>query len=238
MPPKGWRKNGDSAPISKDTELVSIDDILFPRSTIQKLAKGILSDASGTALGDNMSLTKDSLIAVQRSATVFVSHMMFHARLIAKDLGRKNVNSQDILHALERADLAGFAPEIKQKLSLFELDAEAKKKSKQDAKDQTDEPAAKKLRDNNSGSVLKTGNEAESGDDEGLGDEDDTENVEDGNDTMNDDDATVLPPNERDEEEPSAPNPIALLGQEEKELGGLEPKEQEAEDPETEEEET
>ncbi|KAM9934507.1 hypothetical protein OXX80_005878, partial [Metschnikowia pulcherrima] len=91
---------------------------------------------------------------------------------------------------------------------------------------------------NNSGSVSKTGNEAESGDDEGLGDEDDTENVEDGNDTMNDDDATVSPPNERDEEEPSAPNPIALLGQEEKELGGLEPKEQEAEDPETEEEET
>lgn len=230
---------------------MSIDEILFPRSTVQKLAKSILTPTDGQAAtmpAENMSLTKDSLIAVQRSATVFVSHLMFHAQQTARDLGRKNVNSQDILHALERADLAGFVPEVKQKLSTFEADADAKKKQKSDAKDAaaaastTDEPAAKKRRDNASNGVLQTGAEGQEDDDE----EDDNTIEED--ETRNDD-ATVLPPNGNDddddddeEEEASVANPIALLGQEEKELGGLEPEDTTGahqpgnEDPETEEE--
>ncbi|GEQ71168.1 hypothetical protein JCM33374_g4849 [Metschnikowia sp. JCM 33374] len=250
MPPKGWRKNGESSQLPKEAELVSIDDILFPRSTIQKLAKSILNTSENSS-SDAMGLTKDSLIAVQRSATVFVSHLMFHARQIARDSGRKNVNSQDILHALERADLAGFSPEIKQKLSTFESDVDAKKKQKADAKESgengaasTEEPAAKKLRNNSSKTVSKTGNEEENDDE--IDDDDDTENIDEETEDAKDDEATVSPANEGtgeaeeeeddDEEERVAANPIALLGQEEEELGGLEPKESDKEDQDSDEE--
>lgn len=221
MPPKGWRKNGESTQIPKDAEFVSIDEILFPRLTIQKLAKGILAPAeSGNS--DNMSLAKDSLIAVQRAATVFVSHLMFHARKVAKDTGRKNVNSQDILQALERADLAGFLPEIKQKLSTFESGAEAKKKLRAEPRDSTanndesekGEPAAKKLKDNSRNTVAKSGENEENEDDEN-----DAENIEDDDTTLpaaNEEDAEA----DGDEEETVATNPIALLGQEEEELEG------------------
>ena len=44
---KRLEKNADGQypqPSSKENELISIDDILFPRTTIQKLAKNIVSD--------------------------------------------------------------------------------------------------------------------------------------------------------------------------------------------------
>ncbi|OBA24155.1 histone-fold-containing protein, partial [Metschnikowia bicuspidata var. bicuspidata NRRL YB-4993] len=204
MPPKGWRKYGDSTQFPKDAELVSIDEILFPRSTVQKLAKGILNAADETSengLGDNMGLTKDSLVAVQRSATVFVSHILFYARQTARDFGRKNVNSQDILTALERADLAGFAPEIKHKLSTFESDVEAKKKLKAEAKEAApvEGPVPKKMRDNASNRVLKTGAEEEET-------EDDDDDIEDAEEDMErseirNEDATILPANDEPEDE-------------------------------------
>ena len=63
MPPKGWRKNADGQypqPSSKENELISIDDILFPRTTIQKLAKNIISDDENNA--GQMTIAKDSLL--------------------------------------------------------------------------------------------------------------------------------------------------------------------------------
>lgn len=48
--------------------MISIDDILFPRATVNRLAKAILADGG--------LISKDSSIALQRSATVFVSHLL------------------------------------------------------------------------------------------------------------------------------------------------------------------
>lgn len=211
MPPKGWRKNaeGKFPQNSKDLELVSIDDILFPKSTISKLAKNITNSENNDG---NMILAKDSLLALQRSATVFVSHLMFHARQVAKDADRKNVSAQDILQGLEKADLSGFLPEVKQKLAAYEQNVETKKKQKADTKPVSSEegPAAKKLKDNDKHQVV-------------LGAEDDDENTVD--DT--DDEATNVEQDAIDEDndhdvddDPVAGNPIALLGQEEEELEG------------------
>lgn len=155
MPPKGWRKNreGKFPQNTKDTEIVSIDEILFPKSTIAKLAKEITSDNDS-----NMILSKDSLLAIQRAATVFVSHLLYHARNVAKDADRKNINAQDVLQALERAEFLGFVPEVKQKLTTHERYVEAKKLKKAEVKAQTadaleDGPAAKKLKDNSLNAV-------------------------------------------------------------------------------------
>lgn len=210
MPPKGWRKNAGF--IQKpDTELVSIDEILFPRSTVQKLAKNI---TAGENNDGGMIVSKDSLIALQRSATVFVSHMMFHARKIAKDADRKTVNAQDIIQALERAELSGFVPEVKQRLTTYEHGVELKKQQRAEAK--TDEPVAKKLKDNLEAAVEINAEEVEEVD------EDETEvNTIDEDDDMEP---------EKEEDEASALNPIALLGKDEEELGGDNNEEKQEED--------
>lgn len=132
MPPKGWRKNADGQypQPNKDAELVSIDDILFPRSSVQKLAKNIIAGDEGS----NMILAKDSMTALQRSATVFVSYILFHARQLSKEGTRKTISTQDIIHALERAEFAGFIPEVKHKLSAYESNVALKKKVKSDTK--------------------------------------------------------------------------------------------------------
>lgn len=189
MPPKGWRKHAEGTPQHKDVELVSIDEILFPKATIQKLAKGITAD------NGNMILSKDLVVALQRAATVFVSHMMYHGRLILKDSDRKIVSAQDMLAALERADLGGFVPVVKQKMSVYEHNAELKKKRNEEAS------AHKKLKTNTLEAV-RPGEE----EDETLSveEEAEAEDVED------------------EEIEDVASNPIALLGKEEEELGGTE----------------
>ena len=115
-------KNADGQypqPSSKENELISIDDILFPRTTIQKLAKNIVSDDENNA--GQMTIAKDSLLALQRSATVFVSHLLFQAKQISKEANRKTVSAQDMLAALERAEFSGFIPEVKQNLVFSKL---------------------------------------------------------------------------------------------------------------------
>lgn len=213
MPPKGWRKNaeGKFPQNPKDMELVSIDEILFPKSTISKLAKNITASDNNDA---NMIISKDSLLALQRSATVFVSHLMFHARQVAKDADRKNVSAQDILQGLEKADLSGFIPEVKQKLTTFEHGLETKKKQKAEQKAAVGDegPAAKKLKDNEKQLVIPTeGSKAGEDGDDDLNVAEDTEEEGAVEDVDNEDDGVEDAPNK---------NPIELLGQEEEELEG------------------
>lgn len=105
MPPKGWRKNGEAVnPPHVRQEPTLIDEILFPKGTVQKLAK--------LAMPEDAMLAKDSLTAIQRSATVFVLHLLFQAREILKLQDRKNVSEDDILRGLEKAGLLQFVPDI------------------------------------------------------------------------------------------------------------------------------
>lgn len=191
MPPKGWRKNADGQypQPNKETELVSIDDILFPRATIAKLAK--------TISADNM-LAKDSVLAVQRSATVFVSHLMFYARQEAKEHDRKTVNAQDILNALEKTEFTGFVPEVKQRLASYEANVANKKKQKESRKEKDRESKKSK--------------------DEDVEDVEEDEEEHDDDDDVFEDASTSL--EKKDDEEEVESNPIALLAKEEQELNG------------------
>lgn len=222
MPPKGWRKNAEGQypqPV-KETEIVSIDDILFPRATVQKIAK----NATNSTSDDNMILAKDSLLAVQRSSTVFVSQLLYYARQIAKQRDRKVVNAQDILSALQETEFGGFIPDLKQKLSAFENNAVQKRKQKVTAKanakavEEDDEHATKRLKDNQEQTVLKE--DSENADDEKVTDaEDDDDDIfEDANSSIADKDVEDIVEDQDDEEEIPKINPIAMLDKEENEL--------------------
>lgn len=209
MPPKGWRKNaeGQYPQPAKDQDLVSIDDILFPRATVLKLAKAITTDDSDS----NMILAKDSLVSVQRAATVFVSHLLFHARGASREADRKTVNTQDILYALERAEFRGFVPEVKLRLMSYEHNVEVKKKQKTEAKAlSTQLPLAKRLKDNNSEPVVQSA-PLDGGEDEAeVVDEDqDMEPAEVAEEPVEIEDVVEI-----------QSNPIAALSKEESELQG------------------
>lgn len=211
MPPKGWRKNADGQyPEPKDDGPVSIDDLLFPRSTIQKLAKLMVNVSDS-----NMLIAKDSLLALQRSATVFVSHIMFHARQISKEQDRKGINSQDIMGAIERADFNGFIPEVRDRLASFEQAQAARKADKKEqkalAESNIDENAAKKQKDNDLAAITKTVNESDN--EEELDAE-----VDDTNDKIEQQEDTEMAEPEEGNEETR--NPLEILGEDEKELGG------------------
>ncbi|EMG51128.1 DNA polymerase epsilon subunit D, putative, partial [Candida maltosa Xu316] len=244
MPPKGWRKNAEGQypqPSSKENELISIDDILFPRSTIQKLAKNIISDDENSA--NHMTIAKDSLLALQRSATVFVSHLFFQAKEVSKESNRKTVSAQDILTALEKAEFSGFIPEVKQKLAQFEADVAKKKKQPKTATTTTttteeesigSETKRLKIDERTGTSAVKHNNKEsnkENGDDdteeeqEGDGDDEEDEDEDDdeeGDVTKEEDEDED---EEMEEEEDVSINPISALAKEEEELQGTETEE-------------
>lgn len=237
MPPKGWRKNteGQYPQPNKDQDLVSIDEILFPRATVQKLAKNIISASSDNENASNMIIAKDSLLAIQRSATVFVSHLMFQARQVSKEEGRKTVNAQDILASLEKAEFSGFVPEVKQKLSAFETNIALKKKSKAENRTSATELAInslnKRLKDNDEQTIQRTAN-ADMDDEPIEDDEDITEDLANDEEANNNVDGDEGQDDPKDDE--VLENPIALLSKEEDELKGEEPVEDDEKDDEDE----
>lgn len=239
MPPKGWRKNteGHYPHPNKDQDLVSIDEILFPRATVQKLAKNIISASSDNESGSNMIIAKDSMTALQRSSTVFVSYLMFQARKISKQEGRKTVNAQDILNALEKAEFSGFVPEVKQKLGIFENNVALRKKNKTEKKaskleETVTSPLGKRLKDNDkqtiqraNGADIEDDLDAES-DEEATKDilieEETNENVVDEDDEKEEKEEKEDVEQEDEKLDETEGNPIALLSKDEEELRGEE----------------
>lgn len=70
MPPKGSKKNSDGKYqlSSAEKEIHSIDDVLFPKATLLRLARAILPEGN--------IISKDSSLVIQRSATVFVNYLL------------------------------------------------------------------------------------------------------------------------------------------------------------------
>lgn len=227
MPPKGWRKNADGQypePPKEDTP-VSIDDLLFPRSTIQKLAKQMISDNES-----NMLMAKDALLALQRSATVFVSNVMFHARQISKEQDRKGINSQDIMGALERAEFTGFIPEVRDRLASFEQ-AQAMRRAKK--KEEKEENAAKPATEGDESTVKRQKDNSEAAIPKQIVDSDNEEeldaDVDENDDEKEDTEMAEGDANAEGSEDEQARNPIEILGDEEQELGGTEAETQDRE---------
>ncbi|QEU62306.1 Dpb4 [Kluyveromyces lactis] len=113
MPPKGWRKDSEgnypNTSYIKEQEKISIDDLLFPKSIITSLAKESLQNAFQKGEEERrITVSKDAALAMQRSATVFVNHLLMFARMNAKDSNRKSCNDQDIMAALDTLGLGAL----------------------------------------------------------------------------------------------------------------------------------
>lgn len=76
-------------------QLTLLKDLLLPRTLIQRLAKGVLPP--------NTSLQRDAVLALSKSATVFISYLAHHAN---EQSTRKTLSPQDVLQALKEVELA------------------------------------------------------------------------------------------------------------------------------------
>lgn len=125
MPPKGWRKdaqgNYPTTSYIKEQESVTIQDLLFIKSVITHLAKDVDH-------GDKkMMINKDAILALQRSATVFVNHLLMFAREIAKGNDRKSCNINDVLDALDQVGFGGFKTILSTKMVDYQRAVELRK---------------------------------------------------------------------------------------------------------------
>lgn len=131
MPPKGWRKDAQgNYPVQsfiKEQEKLTIDDLLFPKSSILNLAKEVQMENNPNR---KLVITKDASLALQRSATVFVSHLLVFAREIAKDQNRKSCNVDDILMALDQIGHPGLKNIVSSKLDQYQRTMNERKQLK------------------------------------------------------------------------------------------------------------
>ncbi|CDO96259.1 unnamed protein product [Kluyveromyces dobzhanskii CBS 2104] len=125
MPPKGWRKDSEgnypNTSYVKEQEKISIDDLLFPKSIVTSLAKESLQNAFHK--GDEerrITVSKDAALAMQRSATVFVNHLLLFARMNAKNSNRKSCNDQDIMQALDTLGLGALKSILTEKMQGYQ----------------------------------------------------------------------------------------------------------------------
>lgn len=134
MPPKGWRKdaqgNYPTTSYIKEQESITIEDLLFPKSVIVNLAKEIQAEDSERKLMIN----KDAALALQRSATVFVNHLLLFARQHAKQQDKKSCNVDDILNALDHIGHPGLKNIVRSKMDDYTNAMEIEKREKQEKK--------------------------------------------------------------------------------------------------------
>lgn len=131
MPPKGWRKdsqgNYPQQSFIKEQEKLTIDDLLFPKSTVLNLAKEVQMENDPNK---KLIISKDASLALQRSASVFVNHLLMFAREWAKDHDRKSCNVDDILAALEQTGHPGLKPIVQARVNEYQQMIAARKQAK------------------------------------------------------------------------------------------------------------
>ncbi|KAK5074392.1 hypothetical protein LTR64_006464 [Lithohypha guttulata] len=87
-------KTDKEATAQQHADPVSLDDLLLPRSIVQRLAKGVLPP--------NTSIQKDAVLALTKSATVFISLLASTSNEMTE---RKTIQSQDVIKALREIEM-------------------------------------------------------------------------------------------------------------------------------------
>ncbi|KAF3355522.1 hypothetical protein VdG1_06934 [Verticillium dahliae VDG1] len=101
MPPKKPSPANPSvsaARFDKDRDAVTIEDLTLPRSIITRLAKGVLPP--GTQIQAN------AILALNKSAAVFVNYLATHANEHTLNAGKKTIDPTHVFKALEDTELS------------------------------------------------------------------------------------------------------------------------------------
>lgn len=106
-PGSGTAGSGTTTTTTKDTEY-SLDDLLLPRSVISRIAK--------EALPEGTQFPRDGILALARSATVFINYLASEANMVTVNSGRKTVSAADIQQGLENAGFGMLVGPVRKEL--------------------------------------------------------------------------------------------------------------------------
>ncbi|KAF2199943.1 histone-fold-containing protein, partial [Delitschia confertaspora ATCC 74209] len=90
---------------------LSIEDLNLPRSIVQRLAKGVLPA--------NTQIQKDALLAMSKSATVFVNYLTNQARENVERAGKKTIQPKDVLQAVTDLEFPGFLERLEAEVEKY-----------------------------------------------------------------------------------------------------------------------
>ncbi|TVY20076.1 DNA polymerase epsilon subunit D [Lachnellula arida] len=119
MPPKkavdvSKSATGDEGTPAKDQPLregVNIEDLNLPKSIVTRLAKGVLPP--------NTQIQGNAMLAMTKSATVFVNYVASQGNEIAHKEGRKTLASRDIFSALRALELPDWEDRLQAELDKY-----------------------------------------------------------------------------------------------------------------------
>jgi histone H3/H4 len=88
-----------------------VQDLALPKTMVQRLAKGVLPP--------NTQIQKDALLAISKSATVFVNYLTSHANEQAQRMNKKTIQPKDVLDAIEDIEFGVFLERLNGELTKY-----------------------------------------------------------------------------------------------------------------------
>ncbi|EGX90594.1 CBF/NF-Y family transcription factor, putative [Cordyceps militaris CM01] len=90
---EGTKRGKEAAAAAVDLDKMTIEDLTLPKSIITRLAKGVLPA--------NTQIQANAIMAMSKSATVFISYLAAHANEITLNANKKTIMPADVFKALE-----------------------------------------------------------------------------------------------------------------------------------------
>ncbi|KAK4560320.1 hypothetical protein LTR86_005515 [Recurvomyces mirabilis] len=107
----GGDEGAEPTPAKATKEGFGVEDLSLPKSMIARLAKGVLPA--------NTQIHKDALLALHKSATVFVSYIASTSNENAQASGKKTIMPPDVVAALKDAEFEEFLPRLEAELKKY-----------------------------------------------------------------------------------------------------------------------
>ncbi|EMF17729.1 histone-fold-containing protein [Sphaerulina musiva SO2202] len=135
---------------SREKEGFSVEDLSLPKSMVARLAKGVLPA--------NTQIHKDALLALHKSATVFVNFIASNSNDNAQAAGKKTIAPQDVMAALKDSEYESFLPRLDAELKKYnEMQCDKRNTYRRKVKADKDAAAEKEPGEGDTSEVAKDG---------------------------------------------------------------------------------
>ncbi|KAH6685275.1 histone-fold-containing protein [Plectosphaerella plurivora] len=104
-----------------DKDAIAIEDLTLPKSIIARLAKGVLPP--------NTQIQANAIMALNKSATVFISYLASHANENTIDRNKSTIMPDDVFKALQDTEFGFLVEPLKAEYEKFASDKSNKRKS-------------------------------------------------------------------------------------------------------------
>ncbi|POR35453.1 DNA polymerase epsilon subunit D [Tolypocladium paradoxum] len=104
-------KDKDKDKDHKERDAVTIDDLTLPKSIITRLAKGVLPP--------NTQIQANAILAMSKSATVFINYLASHANEHTTNAGKKTISPADVFKALDDTEFSFLREPLEAEFAKF-----------------------------------------------------------------------------------------------------------------------